>query len=147
MTTNEIDAERFWSRVVLSHETDCWNWSGSMTHDYAYLWLIGRGKPVRAHRWAFERYRECIPDGLVCDHLCRNRGCVNPWHIEIVTLAENKRRGIHLGWKKGVTHCLNGHPYDEENTYITPRGKRDCRACRKEASLRSKAKKRMEALA
>ena len=69
-----------------------------------------------------------IPEGLVIDHLCRVRDCVNPAHLDVVTTGENTRRGL-----RGVltTHCPKGHAYDELNTFIH-HGSRDCRACARE---------------
>jgi hypothetical protein len=81
-------------------------------------------------------YRGEIPEGLVLDHLCKTRCCVNPWHLEPVTLLENIRRGDHPYEKTRngkKTHCKNGHPFNEENTWIgrnTLGGtQRQCRIC------------------
>ncbi|MEU5322933.1 HNH endonuclease signature motif containing protein [Streptomyces sp. NPDC021056] len=89
---------------------------------------------VLAHRYAWELLREPIPAGLVIDHLCRNRRCVNPGHLEVVTLAENTRRGFGISTFNALkTHCPQGHPYSVENTYIHPRNSaRICRACARE---------------
>ncbi|WP_415925441.1 HNH endonuclease [Streptomyces sp. ME19-01-6] len=66
-----------------------------------------------------------IPEALQLDHLCRNTGCVNPYHLEPVTAAVNKARAA-----EAKTHCPSGHPYTEENTYRSPKGARVCRTCR-----------------
>jgi hypothetical protein len=86
----------------------------------------GRNGPnVSIHRYIYELFSGPIPVGLVLDHLCRVRHCVNPEHLEPVTIAENVRRGL-----KGrmVTHCPKGHEYTPENTYTYNR--RECRRCK-----------------
>jgi hypothetical protein len=84
-----------------------------------------------AHRWSYEYHVGPIPEGLDIDHLCRNRACVNPEHLEPVTRAENIRRAAQV-----KTHCPSGHEYTEENTYIRPGTiHRKCRACAAERDL------------
>jgi hypothetical protein len=78
-----------------------------------------------------------IPDGLVIDHLCRVRHCVNPAHMEPVTDRENVFRGF-----AAITHCPKGHEYTADNTYIPPStGSRECRRCRAEQRRKYKRKK------
>lgn len=77
---------------VQSQENGCWQWLASRVNGYGIF-----GRHIRAHRWAFVRWHGPIPDGLELDHLCQNRGCVNPWHLEPVTSKENddrRRRGV-----------------------------------------------------
>lgn len=109
-------------------EDACWLWTSShRTRDgYGRKWV--KGKRVMAHRWMYERHIGPIPNGMQLDHLCRVRLCVNPRHLEPVTLQENRRRGA-----EAQSACRRGgHPLD----YVTPDGRRGCSTCRREASRR-----------
>jgi hypothetical protein len=128
--------ERFWSKVSQTGESDCWEWEGTRNPKGYGRLAVGRTS-VPAHRYAYELLIGPFPPGLVSDHLCRNRGCVNPSHIEPVTNRENILRGRTLPAENiKRTHCKRGHPFDEANTYITSKGARDCRACKREAVRR-----------
>src|SRR3990167_11094632 len=120
---------RFWAKVrVLPN--GCWEWMASkQTVGYGQF-SVGPHMMALAHRVAYETLVGAIPEGLQSDHLCRNRICVYPAHIELVTSHENTLRGnsppaLHAR----QTHCLNGHPFDEVNTHRLPDGERQCRAC------------------
>lgn len=108
--------------------TPCINWLGYVTPTG-----YGRYAGISAHRIAYAMVRGPIPDGLSLDHLCRNTRCVNPFHLEPVTRAENTRRRFVI-----QTACVNGHDYTPENTYRRPNGQRDCRACGAERQRRHK---------
>lgn len=131
-------SERFWSKV---EKTDtCWLWTAAKNTD-GYGRFKGIDRLVQAHRFAYEQLIGPIPEGLHLDHLCRVRACVNPAHLEPVTLTENLRRGRNPRSEK--THCPQGHPYDEANTYVSPRGGRFCRICRNESARRCKQRKKL----
>jgi excisionase family DNA binding protein len=125
--TPKPEAERFWAKV---DKTDtCWNWTASTRSDYGRFSLGHRKQLVQAHRWSYENLVGPIPDGLQIDHLCRNRKCVNPAHLEPVTSRENTMRGFGpsaLSARK--TSCVNGHRLTPENIYLW-RGSRKCRTC------------------
>lgn len=134
--------ERFWPKVDKSG--DCWLWTASKRNGYGQLGLWKEGRVEYAHRIAYELLVGPIPDGLVIDHLCRVRHCVNPAHMELVTRGENVRRGEGQGGRfyKPKTHCIHGHPLSGKNLYVDPTGKRVCRACRREVDRRRNVRRR-----
>lgn len=106
----------------------CWEWTGTRTYGYGRFRL--RGKYVQAHRLMYELLVGPIPDGLQLDHLCRNRACVRPSHLEPVTQRENILRGEGPTANNATkTHCRYGHEFTPENTYQVKTGGRFCRAC------------------
>lgn len=130
--------DRFWEKVDKTDDGGCWLWTAyTMPNGYG-LFGVRRGKMILAHRFAYQVRVGEIPSGLVIDHLCRVRNCVNPTHLEAVTQWENVLRGA--GGPNGrKTHCPNGHEYTEENVYRRPGypGSRYCRQCRRERSRSS----------
>lgn len=120
-------SERFWAKVA--EVGDCWEWQGDRNHGYGRFTDAGR-RLVQAHRFAYEDMVGQIPAGLQLDHLCKNRACVNPFHLEPVTARVNTRRSESFAGRNGrKTHCPQGHLYDDINTRIDNRGCRCCRSC------------------
>ena len=129
---------RIMQKVVID-ENNCWNWTGHITKNGYGMTSIGN-KQYMAHRYTYEWKFGKIKDKLVIDHLCRNRKCVNPDHLEVVTLQENINRGLlgnlkHLrneAYCKTRTHCALGHELNGKNLYITSRNHKICKKCLKE---------------
>lgn len=121
-----------WQRIDRQGDNDCWLWTGNRTHDgYGlFTWKIdGKSVGRGPHRLIYQQLAGPIPDGLTLDHLCRNRLCCNPKHLEPCGRGENARRGDTGQWKRDKTHCPKGHPYEGRNLMVTKRGHRQCRQC------------------
>lgn len=125
-------------KFFLSHhrvdpDTGCWIWTGSPNRTgYGQFSIMENGKRLGtvAHRVVFEHFKHKIPDGLVLDHLCRVRMCVNPDHLEPVTNRENILRGVGESIARHfAVECLAGHPLEGDNLYVKPSGRRSCRKC------------------
>jgi len=116
----------------------CWIWTAS-ADDRGYAWFRVDGKTKRAHRVLYELL---VGDpGPELDHLCRVHSCVRPSHMEPVTHQENVRRGDVPKINGEKTHCIHGHEFNDENTYVTPAGKRSCRVCHRRRALEHYRKK------
>jgi len=123
---------RFWAKTRtedVGYETPCLTWTGAKT-TLGYGTIGWQGKKVYAHRLAYETLVGPIPEGLVIDHLCRNRACVNVNHLEPVTQGVNALRGVGvMALNARKTHCKRGHEFTPENTRISKAGNRNCITC------------------
>jgi hypothetical protein len=126
-------AERFMRFVQVS--PDCWVWTGNRHQGYGQFLVGSRKDGTRrvkgAHVVSYELFNGEIPSGLELDHLCRNRACVNPAHLEAVPHKDNCLRSPIAVWRarKARTHCKHGHEYSEANTHVEKDGSRSCRTC------------------
>ncbi len=121
----------FIEKIGFTEATECWLWLGTK-NDQGY----GMFKHQRTHRLAYEMWNGPLIKGLEIDHLCRTHDCINPDHLEQVTHQVNCQRGQQGQYEAIRTYCPQGHPYDEENTYIRRTG-RGCRACLRVQKLES----------
>jgi hypothetical protein len=154
-------AERFWTKVDKNGPIPedrpelgpCWVWRGSIRRDgYG---TVHQSKPVRrmvsTHIYAYEVVNGPVPAGLQLDHLCRNPACCRPDHLEAVTPQVNVLRSNSLSAQRARQQfCKNGHEFTPENTRVSKRNQRTCRACDREehrtAAYREKANARRRAL-
>lgn len=125
----KLPADRFWVKVKKTK--GCWLWLGKTTswNGYGAFWL-GGGRTGLAHRFSYELLVGEIPPKLQVDHLCRNRSCVNPKHMELVSIKENVLRGMGLSAiNLRKTHCIRGHPFEGKNLRVYKKT-RVCRNCK-----------------
>lgn len=139
---------RMMSKTVMHDQ--CWIWVGSRSgtfggYGYVRVGADRGGGRLPAHRAMYQELVGPVPEGMTLDHLCRNRGCVNPDHLEPVTMRENALRGT-SPWAKNArkTHCPRGHELVTENCvpYYLKRGRRYCAMCARETSRRAYLKSR-----
>jgi hypothetical protein len=123
---------RFVRKIDVFSDNDCLIWTGA--HNYnGYGWFAVNSRQVRAHRFIYSLTNGPIPEGMDIDHLCRNRDCVNPYHMEVVTRKENLMRGnTHARFNKDKSHCCRGHLLSGSNVRINRRGGRVCRECERQ---------------
>ena len=137
-----LDPERrVWDRLEVG---DCWVWTAGRDR-YGYGVVHFGYRTFRVHRVVWERLVGPIPAGLHLDHLCRNRACANPDHLQPVTHAENVARGIFAAGKPRLASCRKGHPWTPGNTKYVRGNVRTCRECARAADRAYKARKRAAA--
>lgn len=134
--------DRFFDKIQVDTNA-CWNWT-SNKHNLGYGLFKLNNVNWYAYRVSYFLFNGILPKNLELDHLCRNRLCINPDHLEAVTHQENCKRGnIGLFWKS-KTHCPQGHEYNEENTYKNPfTNRRYCRICKEESKKRLKRERQL----
>lgn len=121
--------ERFTAKFLVS-EAGCWEWIAAKSYDGYGQFNAVRSRAHSAHRWSYRRFKGEIPDGYEVDHLCRNRACVNPDHLEAVTKKTNTLRGASFAAvNASKAHCPKGHPL------VQGSGQRVCRICRRASAL------------
>lgn len=134
--------ERFWRSFDRDATSGCWVLKKPNPKGYGVVRTTS-GRSMSAHRYAYSMLVEPVPDELQVDHLCRNRSCVNPSHLEPVTARENALRGespfikLHLAGT-----CVRNHPAHE---FVYRQGRRACRACEREKAARYRAAKKAAA--
>ena len=142
-------ADRFWRTLRRVPDLDpakCWPWPGTrMAKGYGVL--RRRYAKVYAHRVSYEIAYGPVPEGLVIDHICRNRLCCNPAHLEAVTTRENAMRGAGLSVQlHNMGICIHGHEVSGSNVYsrLKANGERHdrCRECILESNRKSRERRR-----
>lgn len=134
--------DRFFANVAPVGECLVWQ-AGRNLGRWDYGNFYADGRHISAHRWAYEYFVGPIAGDLELDHLCCNPPCVAPWHLEAVSHRENVLRGRGLAAQFAkATHCVHGHKFTKENTYVGKR-QRFCRACdrRRGAAYRARQRK------
>lgn len=132
-----------WIELIPFHS--CWEWMGALNHS-GYGRLSVKNRVLRAHRVVYELLRGPIPTGFTLDHLCRNRSCVNPAHLEPVSIGENVMRVRTIPAANAArVECYRGHPFTAENTIVRTRPSgatyRTCRRCRDAKILRDRLRR------
>lgn len=129
----------------IQRNNECWEWTGYVDkrgYGQSFVFTRGKSHTVTAHRLSYKVFRGELPDDLVLDHLCRNTKCINPEHLDPVTIKENTNRGVGA-WatRARKTHCKRGHEFTKENTRIL-KGKGNARLCRTCAILANREYRR-----
>lgn len=132
MRTTKTLADRFSTKYIIDQVSGCWNWTASKHLGYGQIGAGRRpSKPLFAHRVSFELHKGPIPADLVVDHMCRNRACVNPDHLRLLTRGDNVLCGDTLSAANAAKmECINGHAFDVHGK-TNADGVRVCMECRR----------------
>lgn len=129
--------------VKITFSDGCWEWKAAVEPTGGYGILNVNGRTRKAHKVVYEILVGSVPEGLELDHLCRNRRCVKPGHLEPVTRRENVARGVApSAVNTAKTHCVHGHPFSGDNLILRSDGGRRCRICRRDGNRRMKARRK-----
>jgi HNH endonuclease len=138
--------ERLLTLSIPEPNTGCWLWTLGARH-WGYGALVKNGRSHPAHRLSYEIFVGPIPDGMTIDHLCRVPACVNPDHLEAVTMEVNNLRRRRELFGRPQTHCIYGHPFSGDNVRIAKNGHRTCKKCDARRQRVHQAQKRSQATA
>lgn len=132
----DIEVSRFWAKVDKSEA--CWLWTASVGN-HGYGQMGARGTVMLAHRISYLLAHGSIPDGFTVDHICHNKRCVNPAHLEAVTLEENVKRAWAAGrYGHSPDVCAHGHPRTPDNWRRKADGSHYCRVCHRDRQRRQR---------
>ena len=116
---------------------DCWEWEGYRTRSgygvFSHSSMSGRD--MNSHRYSFMFFRGIPPEGYHIHHICKNKACVNPDHLQSVSVKDHPDEPYSINRNKKF--CKKGHPYDVENTYFDNRGSRNCKICHRNKSRKA----------
>lgn len=123
--------QRFWSRVDKNSKNGCWLWQGVKSGGYGYMRYYKDGRRKSCHLVSLIIHGIKVPKGKEVDHSCRNKSCVNPSHLEVVTHKENILRGTSIPARNSKKICcMHGHELTLDNIFSSKRGDRQCKKCR-----------------
>jgi hypothetical protein len=129
-------AERFWEKVEVRGPDECWEWTAGLNENGYGRFRVNATTEAFAHRMSYVLHYGDDPGELMVMHSCDNPRCVNPAHLSLGTNEDNMRDAVAKGRlaNQSKTQCPRGHPYDDANTHIDVKGRRECRECRRQAS-------------
>lgn len=132
---------RFNKKYIIDQNTGCWIWQDALNGINGYGRFWNGSREQYAHRFSYETYKKRIPEGFTIHHKCLNKQCVNPEHLEAMSLGDNLRQPDHfIGQQILQTHCKRNHEFTPENTYYQAgTNKRSCIICRNMSDKKHKA--------